>query len=130
MSDGVAQPSQRMDRGVNEPLHGTTKSPVGRSACTFCMAYAQSSAGLNLKCSASLLAGKNLGDLTLLCIKLPSDLYLIKNRIQRHTNTGVFVYVSTLFVTLPSKIADSPLRPCDAITIRSQPRSVAAAMMA
>jgi hypothetical protein len=35
MRDGVAKPSQRMDRGVNEPLHGTTKTLVGRSACTF-----------------------------------------------------------------------------------------------
>jgi GNAT superfamily N-acetyltransferase len=51
-------------------------------------------------------------------------------RFQRHTNTGVFVFVSTLFVTLPRTIADSPLRPCDAITIRSQPLSVAVAMMA
>ena len=29
--------------------------------------------------------------------------------------------VSTLFVTLPSTTADSPLRPCDAMTMRSQP---------
>ena len=31
------------------------------------------------------------------------------------------MYVSTLFVTLPSTTADSPLHPCDAMTMRSQP---------
>ena len=48
-------------------------------------------------------------------------------RIQRYTKTGVFVCVKTLFVTLPSTTADSPPRPCDAMTMRSQPRSAAAA---
>ena len=51
-------------------------------------------------------------------------------RIQRYTKTGVFVCVRTLFVTLPSTTADSPPRPCDAMTMRSQPLSEAAAIMA
>jgi len=42
-------------------------------------------------------------------------------RIQRYTKTGVFVCVRTLFVTLPSTTADSPPRPCDPMTMRSQP---------
>src|SRR5215831_8010008 len=40
---------------------------------------------------------------------------------QRYTKTGVFVCVRTLFVTLPSTIAESPPRPCDPMTMRSQP---------
>src|SRR5262249_13779025 len=51
-------------------------------------------------------------------------------RIQRYTKMGVFVCVRTLFVTLPSTTADSPPRPCDAMTMRSQPLSEAAAIMA
>src|SRR5262245_23854577 len=51
-------------------------------------------------------------------------------RIQRYTKTGVFVCVSTLFVTLPSTTAASPPRPCDPMTMRSQPLSEAAAIMA
>src|SRR5262249_26840577 len=50
--------------------------------------------------------------------------------VQRYTRTGVFVCVRTLFVTLPSTIADSPPRPCDPMTMRSQPLSEAAAIMA
>jgi hypothetical protein len=46
------------------------------------------------------------------------------------TSTGVFACVSTLFVTLPIRSMESPLRPCDDITMRSQPLSSAAAMMA
>jgi hypothetical protein len=51
-------------------------------------------------------------------------------RIQRYTKTGIFVCVRTLFVTLPSTTADSPPRPCDAMAMRSQPLSEAAATMA
>jgi len=51
-------------------------------------------------------------------------------RIQRYTKTGVFVCVRTLFVTLPSTTAESPPRPCDAMTMRSQPLSAAVAIMA
>jgi len=51
-------------------------------------------------------------------------------RIQRYTKTGVFVCVRTLFVTLPSTTAESPLRPCDDMTMRSQPLSEAVAIMA
>ena len=51
-------------------------------------------------------------------------------RIQRYTKTGVFVCVRTLFVTLPSTTAESPPRPCDAMTMRSQSLSEAAAIMA
>ena len=36
--------------------------------------------------------------------------------------------VSTLFVTLPSTTAERPLRPCDDMTMRSQPLSLAAAI--
>ena len=46
------------------------------------------------------------------------------------TSTGVFACVSTLFVTLPIRSMESPPRPCDDITMRSQPLSSAAAMMA
>jgi len=51
-------------------------------------------------------------------------------RIQRYTKTGVFVCVRTLVVTLPSTTAASPPRPCDPMTMRSQPLSEAAAIMA
>jgi inner membrane component-like transport protein len=50
--------------------------------------------------------------------------------LQRYTKTGVFVCVRTLFVTLPSTIAESPPRPCDPMTMRSQRLSEAAAIMA
>ena len=49
---------------------------------------------------------------------------------QRYTKTGVFVCVRTLFVTLPSTTAESPPRPCDAMTMRSQFLSEAVAIMA
>jgi hypothetical protein len=53
-----------------------------------------------------------------------------RSRIQRYTKTGVFVCVRTLVVTLPSTTAASPPRPCDPMTMRSQPLSEAAAIMA
>ena len=41
-------------------------------------------------------------------------------RDQRTTSTGIFVCVSTFWVSLPSSSAETPRRPCEAITIRSQ----------
>ena len=49
---------------------------------------------------------------------------------QRQTRTGMLVWVSTLLVVLPSKIAEIPPRPCEAMTITSQPLSTAVAMIA
>jgi hypothetical protein len=63
-------------------------------------------------------------------LKTPSRRQDDGPRIHRYTKTGVFVCVSTLLVTLPSTTADSPPRPCDPMTMRSLPRSEAAAIMA
>src|SRR5262249_32400527 len=60
----------------------------------------------------------------------PADPKTSRPRIQRYTKPGVLVCVRTLFVTLPSTTADSPPRPCDAMTMRSQPLSEVAAIMA
>src|SRR5215211_4522486 len=49
---------------------------------------------------------------------------------QRQTRTGMLVWVRTLLVVLPSRIAESPPRPCDAMTMTSQPLSTAVAMIA
>src|SRR5215831_19390814 len=38
---------------------------------------------------------------------------------QRYTSTGIFECVSTLTVSLPRTTAETPRRPCDAITIKS-----------
>ena len=48
----------------------------------------------------------------------------------RYTNTGIDEWVRTLTVWLPSIAAESPRRPCDAITTRSQPFASAAWMIA
>ena len=40
---------------------------------------------------------------------------------QRKTRTGIPECVSTFTVSLPSTIAATPRRPCEAIMIRSQP---------
>src|SRR6186713_2528041 len=49
---------------------------------------------------------------------------------QRTTNTGILECVSTFAVSLPSNRLDKPLRPWEAITIRSQRDFFACLMMA
>jgi hypothetical protein len=48
----------------------------------------------------------------------------------RWTSTGIFECVSTLTVSLPRTIAEMPRRPCEAMTIRSQPFDTAVSMIA
>ena len=48
----------------------------------------------------------------------------------RQTSTGILLCVSTLVVSLPSTSADIPLRPCDAMKIRSHPFCFAVSMIA
>jgi hypothetical protein len=38
---------------------------------------------------------------------------------QRHTSTGILLWVRTFAVSLPSSSADSPRLPCEAMTMRS-----------
>ena len=40
---------------------------------------------------------------------------------QRWTSTGILQWARTLTVSLPRTIAEMPWRPCEAMTIRSQP---------
>ena len=49
---------------------------------------------------------------------------------QRYTSTGIFECVSTLTVSLPRTTAETPRRPCEAITIKSHPLAEAASMIA
>jgi hypothetical protein len=48
---------------------------------------------------------------------------------QRYTSTGIFECVSTLTVSLPRTTAETPRRPCEAITIKSHPLAEAASMI-
>ena len=48
----------------------------------------------------------------------------------RYTNTGMFVWVRTFFVSLPISIPVKPRQPCDAMTIKSHPLDVAVSMIA
>ena len=48
----------------------------------------------------------------------------------RWTSTGILECVSTLTVSLPRTIAEMPWRPCEAMTIRSQPFDSAVSMIA
>jgi hypothetical protein len=48
----------------------------------------------------------------------------------RTTTTGVVLWVSTFTVSLPSTTAETPRRPCDAITIASHPLALAVSMIA
>jgi len=50
-------------------------------------------------------------------------------RPQRYTSTGMLLWVRTLTVWLPKTTADIPLRPCDAIMIKSHPLFWAVSMM-
>ena len=50
--------------------------------------------------------------------------------IHRHTMTGMVEWVRTLVVSLPSSKPSSPLRPCEAITMRSHSFDAAALMIA
>src|SRR5690625_4356904 len=47
----------------------------------------------------------------------------------RMTSTGTLEWVRTFWVTLPTSSPLTPRRPCEAITIRSQPPSPAASMI-
>ena len=49
---------------------------------------------------------------------------------QRYTRTGIFEWVSTFWVSLPSSRPLIPRRPCEPMKIRSQPAFSAASMMA
>ena len=49
---------------------------------------------------------------------------------QRWTSTGILQWVRTLTVSLPRTIAEMPWRPCEAMTIRSQPFDSAVSMIA
>jgi len=49
---------------------------------------------------------------------------------QRYTSTGIFECVSTLTVSLPRTTAETPRRPCEAITIKSHFLASAASMIA
>src|SRR6516225_4146899 len=48
----------------------------------------------------------------------------------RTTITGTVLWVSTFTVSLPSTIAETPRRPCEAITIASHPLALAVSMIA
>jgi hypothetical protein len=48
----------------------------------------------------------------------------------RYTSTGIFECVSTLTVSLPRTTAETPRRPCEAITIKSHFLASAASMIA
>ena len=48
---------------------------------------------------------------------------------QRYTSTGIFECVSTLTVSLPRTTAETPRRPCEAITIKSHLLAEAASMI-
>ena len=48
----------------------------------------------------------------------------------RWTSTGILQCVRTLSVSLPRTIAEMPWRPCDAMTIRSQPFASAVSIIA
>ena len=99
----------------------TSKNRQGNRVCGY---------EIGVGCSLSTEAGR------LLCVLLKrfgamsADPKRPARAFQRYTKTGVFVCVRTLFVTLPSTIAESPPRPCDPMTMRSQPLSEAAAIMA
>jgi hypothetical protein len=47
----------------------------------------------------------------------------------RTTSTGTALCVNTLTVSLPSTMAEIPRRPCEAMTMRSQPLCVAVSIM-
>ena len=47
----------------------------------------------------------------------------------RTTSTGMALCVNTLTVSLPSTMAEIPRRPCEAMTMRSQPFCVAVSIM-
>ena len=49
---------------------------------------------------------------------------------QRHTSTGILLWVRTFAVSLPSNSADRPRLPCDAMTMRSHLFERAAPMIA
>jgi len=49
---------------------------------------------------------------------------------QRYTSTGIFEWVRTLTVSLPRTTAETPRRPCEAITIKSHFLASAASMIA
>ncbi len=53
----------------------------------------------------------------------------LQPRSQRQISTGTVECVSTRTAWLPSSTRDRPRRPCDAMTIRSQPLSLAVRMM-
>src|SRR6185295_5039273 len=48
---------------------------------------------------------------------------------QRQTRTGILLWIRTLWVSLPSTRPATPLRPCEAMRIRSPPSGVAVSMM-
>ena len=49
---------------------------------------------------------------------------------ERWTSTGMLLCVRTFTVSLPRTIADIPRRPCEAMTMRSQPLPSAVSMIA
>src|SRR6516165_381540 len=49
---------------------------------------------------------------------------------QRYTSTGIVLWVSTLTVSLPSTMAETPRRPCEAMTIASHPCFFAVSIIA
>jgi hypothetical protein len=104
------------------PLDGLCASPD--------VALMRSSLGVNRKWLADV--QDSLFDPIGHYLHLPARLFDPSSGLHIHgqTNTGVFASVSTLFVTLPMRSNESPLRPCDDMAMRSQPLSSAAAMMA
>ena len=55
---------------------------------------------------------------------------LVEKAGHRWTSTGILQWVRTFTVSLPSAIAEMPWRPCEAITIRSQPFDPAVSIIA
>ena len=74
------------------------------------------------------ISGSNL--FRLACSQAERVVYVRRRcRSQRYTSTGMLLWVRTLTVWLPKTTADMPLRPCDAITIKSHPLFWAVSMM-
>lgn len=48
----------------------------------------------------------------------------------RQTSVGILLWVKTFTVSLPSTSAETPFRPWEAMTIRSQPRAIAVSIIA
>ena len=116
------------EKAVEDPVH--LRSHLGERVLVARHRSAACLLLLDFLCHGDLLSLLHASAILLLALPIRSNAMNARHEAHRWTSTGILECVRTLTVSLPRTIAEMPWRPCEAMTIRSQPFDSAVSMIA